>query len=153
MDIQKLIKQLKARVEALGKKAQSVFKVSADTSKKALTVVTDNAQALAEVQTTAAKDVYEVAVASFNTAKAAGLKEVAAKPVEFLPAEGKDLVVTAAKQTVELLTSTGEELLEVLQKGYKSIVTKLQAKKAVRKPAARRSTARKTTTKKAAAAA
>ena len=150
MDIQKLIKQLKSRVEALTKKAQGVFKVSADTSKQALTVVTDNAQALAQVQTTAAKDVYEVAVASFNTAKAAGLKEVAAKPVEFFPAEGKDLVIAAAQETAELLTSAGEELLEVLQKGYKSIIAKL-----TKKPApARKSTAkRKTTAKKATAAA
>jgi hypothetical protein len=152
MDIQKLIKELKAQFETLSKKAQGLFKVSANTGQQALDVVADNAQALVKVETTAAKDVYEIAVASFNKAKTAGLQKVAAKPVDYLPSESVDRVIAAAQETVELLTQTGEELVEVLQKGYKSVLAKLQGKK----PAARKSkrtTTRKTSTKKAAAAA
>jgi hypothetical protein len=151
VDIQKLIAELKAQFETLSKKAQGLFKVSADAGQKALVVVSDNAQALVKVETAAAKDVYEIAVASFNKAKTAGLKEIAAKPVDYLPSEGVDRVVAAAQETVELLTQAGEELVEVLQKGYKSVLAKLQGKKpAARK--ARRTTARKATKKAAAAA-
>lgn len=149
MDIQKLIKDVQAQFKTLAKKAQDLFKVSANAGEQSLVVVTDNAQALAKVQTTAAKDVYEIALASFNKAKAAGLQKVAAKPVDYLPVEGGERIVAAAQETVELLTQAGEELVDVLQKGFKSIVNKLQGKK----PAARKTTAkRKTTARKAVAA-
>jgi hypothetical protein len=150
VDIQKLINELKAQFETLSKKAQGLFKVSTDAGQKALVVVSDNAQALVKVETAAAKDVYEIAVASFNKAKAAGLKEVAAKPVDYLPSEGVDRVVSAAQETVELLTQAGEELVEVLQKGYKSVLAKLQGRKPA--PRKRRTTARKASKKAAAAA-
>lgn len=152
MDIQKLINELKAQFETLTKKAQGLFKVSADAGQQSLVVVSDNAQALVKVQTAAAKDVYEIAVASFNKAKTAGLQKVAAKPVDYLPAEGAERIVAAAQETVELLTQAGEELVDVLQKGYKSVLAKLQGKKpAARK--AKRTTARKATARKATAAA
>lgn len=152
MYIQKLINELKAQFETLSKKAQGLFKVSADAGQQALVVVSDNAQALVKVETAAAKDVYELAVASFNKAKAAGLQKVAAKPVAYLPSEGADRIVAAAQETVELLTQAGEELVDVLQKGYKSVLAKLQGKKpAARK--AKRTTARKTTARKASVAA
>lgn len=151
MDIQKLIKDLQAQFKSLSKKAQGLFKVSTDAGQKALDVVSDNAQALVKVETTAAKDVYEIAVASFNKARADGIKEVAAKPVDYLPSEGFDRVVAAAQETFELLTQTGEELVEVLQKGYKNALAKLQGKKpAPRKT--KRTTARRTTKKAAATA-
>lgn len=152
MDIQKLINELKAQFETLSKKAQGMFKVSADAGQQALVVVTDNAQALVKVETTAAKDVYEIAVASFNKAKTAGLQKVAAKPAAYLPSEGADRIIAAAQETVELLTQAGEELVEVLQKGYKGVLAKLQGKKPVAKKA-KRTTARRTTARKATAAA
>ncbi|MGH8457813.1 MAG: hypothetical protein ACRESV_00570 [Nevskiales bacterium] len=152
MDIQKLINELKAQFETLSKKAQGLFKVSANAGQQSLVVVSDNAQALVKVQTAAAKDVYEIALASFNKAKTAGLQKVAAKPVDYLPSEGAERIVAAAQETVELLTQAGEELVDVLRKGYKSVLAKLQGKKpAARK--AKRTTVRKTTAKKATAAA
>ena len=150
MDIQKVIKELQATLKAFAKKAEAVLKVSGDASKQAFDVVTGNAQALAEVQTAAAKDLVQVGRDSFEKAREAGLKEIAAKPVDFLPVEGKDRVVTAAQDSFELLTDTAEELAAVVKKAYKSIIAKLQGKK----PVARKAPAkRKPAAKKAAAAA
>ncbi|MGH8562474.1 MAG: hypothetical protein ACRES4_10955, partial [Nevskiales bacterium] len=98
MDIQKLINELKAQFETLSKKAQGLFKVSANAGQQSLVVVSDNAQALVKVQTAAAKDVYEIALASFNKAKTAGLQKVAAKPVDYLPSEGAERIVAAAQE-------------------------------------------------------
>ena len=150
MDIQKVIKELQATLKAFAKKAEAVLKVSGDAGKQAFEVVTGNAQALAEVQTAAAKDLVQVGRESFEKARDAGLKEIAAKPVDFLPVEGKDRVVSAAQDSFELLTDTAEELAAVVKKAYKSIIAKLQGKK----PVARKAPAkRKPAAKKAAAAA
>jgi hypothetical protein len=151
VDIQKVIKEIKAQFKTFAKKAEAVLKVSADAGKQAFEVVTGNAQGLAEVQTSAAKDLVQVAKTSFEKAREAGLKEVAASPVDYLPVEGKDRVVAAAQDTYELLTETAEELAAVLKKGYKSIMAKLTQKPVTRKPAKR--VARKPVSKKAAAAA
>lgn len=138
MNIQKLIDEVKSQFETFAKKAQGLFKVSANVGQQTLVVVSDNAQALAKVETTAAKDLYEIVLASFNKAKTAGLQKVAAKPVDYLPSEGGERIVAAAQETVELLTQAGEELVDVLQKGFKSIVNKLQGKKPAVKKTAKR---------------
>jgi hypothetical protein len=143
VDIQKVIKELRATLKSFAKKAEAVLKVSTDASKQAFEVVTGNAQALAEVQTSAAKDLVQVGRDSFEKAKEAGLKEVAAKPVDFLPVEGKDRVVTAAQDTYELLTDTADELTAVLKKAYKSILAKIQGKPVARKAPAKRKPAAK----------
>jgi hypothetical protein len=112
--------------------------------------VSDNAQALAQTQTSAAKDLVEVAKATVEKAREAGLQEVVRKPVDFLPAEGKDLVLAAAEETVDVLTKTSKELTAVFKRGYNSILVKIGAKKAPARKAVRR-TVRKA--KKVAAAA
>jgi len=165
MAIQDVFNDVKARVEAASKRYQGIFNTYVDVNRKAFNVVTTKAQTLANTEIGAAKNIYAAARASFDQARKDGLRQVASKPTQYVP-NGRDQVVSAYKQTIDLLVKTGTELTDIYSKGYKSILDDVTGKKAkpaakkraatrkapARKTTAKRSTARKTSAKTASAA-
>ena len=152
MAIQDIIKDVRSRVESASKQYQDAFNATLDVNRKALTVVRGNARSLANTEVGAAKNLYAAAQASFEKARKDGVRQVANKPSAYLP-EGRDQVVAAYKQTIELLVKTGNELSDVVTDGYKTVLAKLNGKKAATsKPAAKKTTAKKAAPKKGAAA-
>lgn len=160
MALQNIVDDVKTRVETLGqeaqnryhklsKQAQDVVKTSTDTAKKAGDLVSKNAKKVAQTNQGAARQVLESTRVSITKAREAGIKEVAAKPVEFLP-QGKDPVVKAYQDTVTTLGKTRTDLSKLLKKSADQIRVTLQGKPVAKKaaPAKRKvaTTARKATT-------
>lgn len=166
MAIQTIIKDVKTRVETASKPYQDALFATLDVNKQAFQVVSSNARSLANTEVGAAKNLFAAAQASFEKARKDGVREVANRPGEYVP-NGRDQIVAAYKQTIDLLVKTSNELTDVVTKGYKTVLDKLNGKKpaaakktaakkpaakkaAAKKPAARKTTAkRKTTTKSA----
>jgi len=148
MAIQDLFNDVKTRVDSARKQTQDALKAYRDASKKAVNVVTDNARDLAKTETEAAKDIYAAAKASFDKARKDGVRQVASKPTEYVPAS-RERIVSAYKETIDLLVKTGNELSDVVSKGYKSVLDKLNGgKKPAKKPAARKTAAKRSTSAK-----
>lgn len=147
MAIQNLFNDVKGRVDTARKQSREAFKVYVDTQKKALDVVSSNAQSLAKTELNAAKDVYAAARASFEQARKDGVRQVASKPQAYLPS-GRDTLISAYKETLDLLVKTSNELTNVFNKGYQGVLDKLTGRKpAARKTAAKRKSASTTTRK------
>ncbi len=91
MAIQEIIKDAQSRVEVVGQRAQAAANAANAANKKVVDITRKSATKLADVNSKAAKGAYEAVLASAKKAREAGVKDVAAKPVEFLPAEVKDL--------------------------------------------------------------
>jgi len=151
MAIQDIIKDVRARVETASKQYQDAFFATVEVNKKALNVVSNNARSLAKTEVGAAKNLFAAAQASFDKARKDGVRQIANKPSDYVP-NGRDQVVAAYKQTIELLVKTGNELSDVVTKGYKTVIGKLNGKKAAPKKApAKKAAAKKTAAKKPAA--
>lgn len=146
MAIQDIIKDVRTRVETASKPYQDAFFATIEVNKKAFDVVNKNVRSLANTEVGAAKNLFAAAQASFDKARKDGVREVANKPANYLP-EGRDQLVAAYKQTIDLLVKTGNELTDVVSKGYKTVVGKLNGKK----PAAKKAAPKKAPAKKAAA--
>lgn len=141
MGIQDIVSNVKTRVENARKQSREAFKAYVDTQKKAFDVVSNNAQTLAKTEINAAKDVYAAAKSSFDKARQDGVRQVASKPQNYLPSS-RETVVSAYKETLDLLVKTGNELSSVVNKGYQNVRNKLAGRKpAARKTAAKRKTA------------
>jgi hypothetical protein len=149
MVIQELFDDVTGGVETARKQSREAFKAYIDTQKKAFNVVSSSAQALARTEIDAAGDLYAAAKASFDKARKDGGRLVAGKPRAYLPAS-RDTLVSAYRETLDLLVKTGNELSTVFNQGYRSVRDKLAGKQpAARKIAAKRATAaRKTPARK-----
>lgn len=150
MNIQEIFDDVKERVETARKQSRDAFKAYVDTQRKALDVVSDGARSLARTEIDAAKDVYAAARSSFDQARRDGVRQVASKPRDYLPAS-RETLVSAYEDTLDLLAKTGDELSKVVNRGYRNVRNKLTGKKpAARKVPAKRGTAakRKATTKR-----
>ncbi len=145
MAIQDIIKDVRTRVETASKQYQDAFFATVDVNKKAYGVVKSNARSIANTEVGAAKNLFAAAQASFDKARKDGVRQVANKPSTYLP-EGRDQVVAAYRQTIELLVKTGNELSDVATKGYQTVLGKLNGKK----PSAKKATAKNAPAKKAA---
>lgn len=146
MAIQSIIKDVKARVETAGKQYQDALFATIAVNKKAFAVVSSNARSLANTEVSAAKNLFAAAQASFEKARQDGVREVANRPGAYVP-NGRDQIVAAYKQTIELLVKTSNELTGVVTDGYKTVLNTLVGKK----PVAKKATAKKPAAKKAAA--
>lgn len=141
MAIQDIFDDVKGRVGTARKQSREAFKAYVDTQRKALDVLSGNARSLARTEIDAARDVYAAAKAGFDQARRDGVREVASKPRAYLPAS-RETLVSAYERTFDLLTRTGNELSEVVDKGYRKVRDKLTGKKpAARKTPAKRKTA------------
>ncbi len=145
MKIQELVSDVRGRVQGAGKQYQGAFAAYVDAQKKALGVVTRNGQTLASTEIGAAKNVFAAARASFDKARRDGVRKVAREPQAYVP-NGRDQIVSAYKDTIDLLVKTGNELTDVVFKGYQSVRGKLSGKPvrktaSAKKPAARRASA------------
>ncbi len=142
MKIQEFVSDVKGRVQGAGKQYQGAFVAYMDAQKKALSVVARNGQTLAGTEIGAAKNVFAAARASFDKARRDGVRKVAAEPQAYVP-NGRDQIISAYKDTIDLLVKTGNELTDVVFKGYESVRGKLNGKPArkttsAKKPAAKR---------------
>lgn len=150
MSLQTVVDDVKGRVETLTSQGQKVAQISLDVIKQANGIVVDKFQALVKVETDAAKELFTVAKASLDKARADGFKAVTAAPISYLPP--KDKFVTVYTDTVTLLSSAGDEVYKTLKSGFTSIQGELKGESAevVKKV---KSTAKKAATaaKKAAA--
>lgn len=132
MAIQNIINDVKTRVENARKPYREAFKAYVDVQKKALNVVSSGVQSLAKTETNAAKDVFAAARASFDKARKDGVRQVASQPQAYVP-ESRDRIVSAYKETIDLLVKTGNELGDVVTKGYNNVFNKLTGKAAPKK--------------------
>lgn len=145
MRIQEIVSDVRSRVETVGKQYQGVFKTCIETQRKAIGVMTRNGQTLANTEIGAAKNVFAAARASFDKARTDGVRKVANDPQAYVP-NGRDQIVSAYKDTIDLLVRTGNELTDVLTSGYKSVLDTLVGRTDTAKNSVRaKSTARKTT--------
>lgn len=141
MNVEKVVNEVKDRLETVGERSQDAAKVSLKTLKAANEIVIAGVQDIVTAQTAAAKDLYAVSKQSFDKAVAAGLVAVVKSPVEYLP-DGRDTIIGAFNETVETVTKTGEKLVKVVKTGYEG-VTKTLAGKPIRKARPARKHARK----------
>lgn len=142
MTFDKTVTEVKNKLETVGGQAQNVAKVSLKTLKAANEIVIDGVQTLVATQTGAAKELFTTSKKSFDKAVAAGLVAVAKSPVEYLP-DGRETIVTAFNESVQVVTKTGEKLVKVAKAGYEGVSKTIAGKqptkarkKAVRKMAA-----------------
>ncbi|WP_353109629.1 hypothetical protein [Salinisphaera dokdonensis] len=140
MKIQEIVSDVRSRVGTAGKQYQDAFKAYFDTQRKVVGVVTKNGQTLANTEVGAAKNLFAAAKSSFDKARTDGVRKVAKNPQAYVP-NGRDQIVSAYKDTIDLLVQTGNELGNVVTSGYKSVLGKLSGE-----------TKKKTTTRKAAPA-
>ena len=151
MNVETIVSDVKGAVEPYVAKGQDVVTLSFETFKQANTVVIDGVQDLFKTNLTAGKDLIAAAQSSYEKAKTDGVKAVASKPVSYLP-EGKDVVIAAYKETVTIVTKTGEELYGVVKKGFGDVTAKLNGSTTLSGGVKKaKSTARKTAKKAAAA--
>lgn len=151
MDIQDIIKDAQDRVELVNKRAQAAGKAAQDSGNKVVDITRKSATKLADRNSKAAKDAYEALVASIKKAREAGVKEVASKPADYLPADLRDLAVSAYNDSTKLLTKTGQDLQKAAKQGVDKVRAELSGAKAPAKKAAPKKTtaARKPAAKKA----
>ncbi|MDT0635238.1 hypothetical protein [Spectribacter hydrogenoxidans] len=148
MAIQDMIKDVAARVDRARKPYQDALNTYVDVQKKAFKVVTGGARTLARTEIQAAKDVFSAARSSFEKARTDGVRQVANQPQAYLP-EGRDRLVSAYKDTLDLIVKTSNELTDVMADGYKKVLKSLNGKPAAKKKAPAKKPARKTAAKRA----
>lgn len=124
MNVETIVSDVKGAVEPYVAKGQDVVTLSFETLKQANSIVIDGVQGLVKTNLDAGKGLYSAAQSSYEKIKLDGIKAVAAKPVAYLP-EGKTLVISAYKDTVTIVTKTGEELYGVVKKGFGDVSAKL----------------------------
>lgn len=124
MSLQTVVDDVKGRVETLTSQGQKVAQISLDTIKQANGIVVDKVQALVKAETEAAKELFSIAKASLDKARADGFKAVTAAPISYLPP--KDKFVTVYTDTVTLLSSAGDEVYQALKTGFSSIQGELK---------------------------
>lgn len=127
MAIQDFFNDVKTRVDNVQKPYREAFKAYVQAQRKVLDVVSSSAQNLAKTEGNAARDVFAAARASFDKARKDGVRQVASQPQAYVP-EGRDRLMDAYKATIELLRKTGNDLGDVVTKGYKDVVNKLTGK-------------------------
>lgn len=149
MNVETIVSDVKGAVEPYVAKGQDVVTLSFETLKQANVIVVEGVQGLVKTNVGAGKDLFSAAQTSFEKVRADGIKAVAAKPVEYLPA-GKDVVLAAYKESLTIVTKTGEELFGVVKKGYGDVSAKLSGSSPV---VVKAKTAAKKTVKKVAKAA
>ena len=142
MKIQEIVSDVRSRVGTAGKHYQDAFKAYFDAQRKAVGVVTKNGQTMANTEIGAAKNLFAAAKSSFDKARTDGVRKVANNPQAYVP-NGRDQIVSAYKDTIDLLVQTGNELSNVVTSGYKSVIGKLSGE-TQKKAGTRKTTTRKT---------
>ncbi|WP_353180178.1 hypothetical protein [Salinisphaera sp. T5B8] len=124
MKIQEIVSDVRNRVGTVGRNYQDAFKAYFDAQRKAVGVVTKNGQTLANTEIGAAKNIFAAARSSFDKARTDGVRKVANNPQAYVP-NGRDQIVSAYKDTIDLLVQTTNELTSVVTSGYKTVIAKL----------------------------
>ncbi|MGQ0502497.1 MAG: phasin family protein [Panacagrimonas sp.] len=124
MSVETIVSDVKGAVQPYVSKGQDVVTLSFETLKQANTIVFDGVQDLVKTNIDAGKDLISAAQSSFEKAKSDGIKAVVTKPIEYLP-EGKDVVVSAYKDSYSIVTKAGEDLYHAVKKGFDDVTSKL----------------------------
>ncbi len=152
MAIQDIFNDMKARVDNARKPYRDAYRAYVETRRKAFGVVSGGARNLARTEIGAARDLFAAARSSFDKARRDGVRRVAGKPQAYLP-ESRGRIVSAYKESINLLVRTGNELTNVMTNGYRNVVGQLSGNGAARpgsaaqgqKPAARKTASRRST--------
>ncbi|WP_353156712.1 hypothetical protein [Salinisphaera shabanensis] len=150
MKIQEIVSDVRNRVGTAGRNYQDAFKAYFDAQRKAVGVVTKNGQTLANTEIGAAKNIFAAAKSSFDKARTDGVRKIANNPQAYVP-NGRDQIVSAYKDTIDLLVQTTNELSNVVTSGYKSVIGKLSGDTSKKASATRKrsaSSSRKTASAK-----
>lgn len=146
MNVETLVNDVKTRADVVVTRGQDVVEAGVDAIKAANAIVVDGVQELVQTNVAAGKELVSLAQASFEKARADGVKAVATNPIAYIP-EGKDTVVAAFNDSVATVTKTGDQLAKTLTTSFETITAKINgetlkpakaakaAKKAVRKVA------------------
>lgn len=151
MKIQEIVSDVRTRVGTAGKHYQDAFKAYVDAQRKAVGVVTKNGQTLANTEIGAAKNVFAAAKASFDKARTDGVRKIASNPQAYVP-NGRAQIISAYKDTIDLLVKTGNELTDVVSNGYKTVLGKLSGETTKKSTKGKKASAAKTTAKRKTAA-
>lgn len=151
MNVETIVTDVKVKVEPIFKKGEGVANVTFDAVKQSNQIVVEGVTDLYKTNFEAGKDLFTAAQTSFEKAKTDGVKAVAAKPIDYLPA-GKDRVVAAYNDSVAIVTKSGEELVKVWKKSYGDVTSVINGTTVTATVAKAKTTAKKTVKKAAGAA-
>ncbi len=87
-------------------------------------IVVDGVQELVQTQVAAGKELVSLAQASFEKARADGIKAVAANPIAYIP-EGKTTVVAVYNDSLATVTKTSEQLAKTVTSSFETITAKI----------------------------
>lgn len=149
MNLQSIVNDVKSRVDTLAAQGQEVVKTLPGTLKQANEILVQGVQTLVKTETESAKDLLASAKASFEKAKADGIKAVVANPVGYLPETDK--LLTVFNQTVSVVSKTGDDLYKTIKSTFVSPTAEVKAEvEAVAKAATKKVKKAATSAKKAA---
>lgn len=141
MNVESLVNDVKTRADVVVTRGQDVIEAGVETLKAANAIIVDGVRTVVQTNVAAGKELVNLAQASFEKAKADGIKAVASNPIAYLP-EGKNTVVGAYSDSLSTFSKAGDQLAKTLKSGYGSISAKINgeapkaaAKKTVRKTA------------------
>ncbi|MES0872635.1 hypothetical protein [Sinimarinibacterium thermocellulolyticum] len=140
--------EVKTRADLVVTRGQEVLEAGVETLKAVNAVIVDGVQTLVQTNVAAGKALVELTQASFEKAKADGIKAVASNPMAYLP-EGKATVVNAYTDSLSTVSKTGEQLAKTLKSGYGSIAAKLSGESVAAQAGKAAKAARKTVRKAA----
>jgi hypothetical protein len=123
--VEPIVADVKGRVEPLLAKGQDVVFSGFEVLKSANGIVVDGVSSVYRTQLEAGKGLFGAAQTSFEKAKSAGLKAVAANPIAYLP-EGKDLVLKALNDSRSVVVKTGDELVKTVKAGVETLSAKIK---------------------------
>ncbi len=130
MNVDTIVSDVKGAVEPYVAKSQDVVTLSVETVKQANSVVISGVQDLFKTNVGVSKELFSAAQSSFDKARADGVKQVASKPIEYVPV-GKELFVGAYKDSYAIVTKAGEELVTIVRKGFDDVVAHFSGSKTV----------------------
>ncbi|QHS10104.1 hypothetical protein [Sinimarinibacterium sp. NLF-5-8] len=148
MNVESIVNDVKARADVVVSRSQGVVEVSVETVKAANSIVVESVQTLVKTNVDAGKQLVQLSQASFEKAKADGVKVVAKNPLAYLP-EGKDAVVGAYNDSLAAVTKASGELAKTFKEGFGNITATAKGEKVEQKVEAAAAEVKKTVRKAA----
>lgn len=148
MAFQDVVNDWRSRLQEFGKQAREALETVFNTNRQAFSLVVDGAQSVAKTEVGVARGIYGDARSSFEKARKDGIKKVADKPSKYLP-DAVDRVSDGYSDTVKVIRSARQELVETFRQGYQDLRKVFGAAETEVKATAKKTTsqARKTASK------
>lgn len=146
MNVETLVNDVKTRADVVVTRGQDVLEAGVDAIKTVNAIVVDGVQELVQTHVAAGKELVSLAQASFEKARADGIKAVAANPIAYIP-EGKGTVVAVYNDSVATVTKTGEQLAKTVTSSFETITAKINGQTIAKPARAAKKVVRKVATK------